>query len=366
MKISNLKKSLLAGLAVASLALAPNLRADVEVFIEGGSASSGPLFQAATNILNGGTITVPNATSSSVRTFVGTSSLSGLSTLGNITLDYNLNGAVIGLQNLVNHQKDTNILGSLLYPTLVDSATYPESVALSSANLTELPTYVVPLVFIKNTNSIDTAGITNLTQRQAITLVTSATNPAVFYGSTNGSYNPIYFIGRNSQAAVRTVIDLAIYNTAGITSYQTNAAGQPVYDTNADPGLQFGGAVANTVAVLTNSIGTVSVQNIVKGTAAIPYEGVPYSISNVINGSYPLWGYEHYYYVTSPNTGTPSGPQLAVINALYQQVTNASFQVSSVFTNKFIPNSLLRVHRNPPTDGGPIFLGNPTYGSPSY
>ena len=147
---------------------------------------------------------------------------------------------------------------------------------------------------------------------------------------------------------------------------QTNAAGQPVYDTNADPGLQFGGAVANTVAVLTNSIGTVSVQNIVKGTAAIPYEGVPYSISNVINGSYPLWGYEHYYYVTSPNTGTPSGPQLAVINALYQQVTNASFQVSSVFTNKFIPNSLLRVHRNPPTDGGPIFLGNPTYGSPSY
>ena len=298
---------------------------------------------------------MPNASNSSVRTFEGTSTLPGLSTFSTITLDYNLNGAVIALQNLIGQHKDTNILGSLLIPTVVDSATYPESVGLSSATLTELPTYVVPLVFIKNTNSIDTAAITNLTQRQAVTLETSATNPATFFGGIN-SENPIYFIGRNSQAAVRTVIDLAIYNSAQITSYLTNAAGQPIFDTNADPGLQFGGSVANTVAVLTNAIGTVAVQNIVKGTAALAYEGVPYSISNVINGSYPLWGYEHYYYITSPNTGYPSTAQQTVINALYQQVTNATFQVSSVFTNKFIPNNLLRVHRNPPTDGGPIFL----------
>jgi len=360
MKISNVSKFVAAGLALAGLAIAPNVPAAVEVFIEGGSASSSVLFQAATNILNGTTPSISAiGNNSSVRTFVGSSTLPTLSGYGTITLDYNLNGAVIGLQNLVNQHTDTNISGALLIPTVVDSATYPESVGLSSANLTELPTYVVPLVFIKNTNSIDTASITNLTQRQAVTLETSATNPATFFGGTNGP-NPIYFVGRNSQAAVRTVIDLVIYNSAQITSYQTNASGQPVYDTNSDPGLQFGGSVANTVAVLTNAIGTVSVQNIVKGTAAIPYEGVPYSASNVINGSYPLWGYEHYYYITSPNTGHPTTPQLDVINALYAGVTNAAFQVTSVFTNKFIPNGSLRVHRNPPTDGGPIFL-NPGY-----
>jgi len=363
MKTLNPRKLVAVGLTLAGVAFTPNLRAAVEVFIEGGSASSSVLFQAATNILNGGAVTAVG-NNSSVRTFIGTSTLPPLNGYGTITLDYNLNGAVIGLQNLIGQHTDTNISGASIIPVVVDSATYPESVGLLSSGLTELPTYVVPLVFIKNTNSIDTAGITNLTQRQAITLESSATNPATFFGGTNGP-NPIYFIGRNSQAAVRTVTDLVIYNSAGFISYQTNALGQPVLDTSADPGLQFGGSVANTVGVLTNSIGTVSVQNIIKNTAAIPYEGVPYSVSNVINGSYPLWGYEHYYYITA-NTGHPTQPQLDVINALYNVVTNGAFQTTSVFTNKFIPNGALRVHRNAPVDGGPIFLGNPLYGSPNY
>jgi hypothetical protein len=110
--------------------------------------------------------------------------------------------------------------------------------------------------------------------------------------------------------------------------------------------------VANTVLVLTNSIGTVAVQNLKSGLAAIPYEGVPYSAANVINGSYPLWGYENYYFITSPNTGAPSIPQQAVIDAFYQSVTNAAFAVSTVFTNNFIPDTSLRVYRD--FDGGQI------------
>jgi hypothetical protein len=122
--------------------------------------------------------------------------------------------------------------------------------------------------------------------------------------------------------------------------------------------LSAGGAVANTVLVLTNSIGTVAVQNLKSGLAAIAYEGVPYSPTNVENGSYPLWGYENYYFITSPNTGSPSAPQQAVINAFYQSVTNAAFAVSPVFTNLFIPTASLRVSRN--VDGGQI-TPNPNY-----
>jgi hypothetical protein len=86
---------------------------------------------------------------------------------------------------------------------------------------------------------------------------------------------------------------------------------------------------------------------------AIPYEGVPFSVTNVINGSYPLWGYENYYYISTGNTGTPSAAQLAVINFFYQSVTNSTFETSdSVFVGNFVPNSALEVQRY--SDGGEI------------
>jgi hypothetical protein len=212
---------------------------------------------------------------------------------------------------------------------------------------------VVPLVFIKNANSLDTAPITNLTQWQAVALETS-TNTTRFFGGT--STNQVFFIGRNSQSAVRTEIDLNIYNTLNIQSYRTNSSGQATRDLNADPGLTAGGAVTATVQVLTNAIGTVAVQNLKSGTVAIPYQGVPYSAANVENGSYPIWGYENYYYIPAGSgvNGALSAGQQAVLDAFYQSVTNAAFQaqVGGVFTNNFIPSSALRVSRS--YDGGPI------------
>ena len=361
MKTLRFKPSLIAGLAVASLAAVVPAHANVEVFIEGGSASSGVLYQLATNILNGGAITTSSLGNSVVRTYSGTSTLPSLSGYGTITIDFNLNGAVGGLQSLTGGLTDTNISGVAYPVTLVDSATSPEAVNINStaAHLQALPTYVVPLVYVKNTNSIDTAGITNLTQRQAVTLETSSPLPASFYGGS--STNVVYFVGRNNESAVRTEIDLAIYNNATITSYVTNSAGQPVIDPNAgDPGFSSSGALVNTATVLTNSITEVAVQNIKKPLAPIAFEGVPYSTNNVQNGSYPLWGYENYYYIKSGYTGAPSTAQLAVINALYNSVTNASFQVPSnpVFSTFFIPNSTLQVFRYPGNDGGQIYPNN--------
>jgi hypothetical protein len=356
MKTSNLKKIIVAGLAFAGLALTPALRANVEVFLEGGSASQSVIYDRATNFFNGGTgFTVKGGGSSAIAQFSGTSTNPAVSGYGTITLDINLNnGAIDGLQALV-HQSassvDTNYSSGATpqIPTFVDSATTPDVVGINSSGLTALPTYVVPLVFIKNTNSADTAAITNLTQRQAWSLENS-TLQAAYFGSS--STNHIYFVGRNEEAAVRTEIDLNIYNTQTINTYYTNALGQPVLDTSADPGLTSGGTVANTVLALTNSIGTVAVQNIKKGLAPLAYEGIPYSVTNVINGSYPLWGYENYYYITT-GTGTPSTPQLAVINAFYGLVTNATFQAtSSVFVGNFIPNASLQVQRG--SDGGQI------------
>jgi len=240
---------------------------------------------------------------------------------------------------------------------VVDSSTSPDVVGVSPGQFTSLPTYIVPYIFIKNANSANTATITNLTQRQAAVLEASgATIPASFFGGTGT--NVIYFIGRNKDSAVRTEIDLNI-QAYGFQTYTTNAAGQIVQDTsgvdqegNLDPGRTSAGALVNDVKVITNAIGTIAVQNIKSGVTPLAYEGVSYSISNVLSGSYPLWGYENYYYLTSLNNAS----QLAVINLLYNSVTNAAFQSinNPVFTNFFIPYSSVNAQIQPRADGGPI------------
>jgi len=347
----------MAALALAGLTAAPALRANVEVFLVGGSASESVLYDRATNFFSGGTLTVKGGGSSAIAQFSGTSTNAALAGFGTITLDINVNnGALDGLQALTSqiaNTDDTNYSSGPLtpqVPTFVDSAASAAASGYSSANLTALPTYVVPLVYIKNTNSIDTAGITNLTQRQALTLETASVGTTYFGGT---STNLVYFVGRNNESAVRTEIDLNIYNSGQIVSYYTNSSGQPVLDGSNDPGLNSGGVEANTVVVLTNAIGEVAVQNIKKGLGALAYEGVPYSVTNVINGSYPLWWFENYYYISTGNTGTPSGPQLAVINNFYQSVTNATFETTDpIFVGNFIPSSALEVQRF--SDGGPI------------
>jgi hypothetical protein len=357
LNLRKIKKSMIIGLAFAGVVVTPTLRADVEVFLVGGSASQNVLYDRATNLFSGGTFTVKGGGSSAIAQFSGTNANPALAGFGTITLDININnGALDGLQALttqVANSDDTNYTSGPLspqVPTFVDSAASAAASGYSSAKLTALQTYVVPLVYIKNTNSIDTAGITNLTQRQAVTLETSTVGTTYFGGN---STNVVYFVGRNNESAVRTEIDLNVYNSGGIISYFTNSLGQPTIDGSDDPGLTAGGAVTATVLVLTNAIGEVAVQNIKKGTAALAYEGVPYSPTNVINGSYPLWWFENYYYISTGNTGTPTGPQLAVINTFYQSVTNATFEATDpAFVGNFIPSSALEVQRF--SDGGPI------------
>jgi hypothetical protein len=355
MKISVLKNHIGLGAALAALAFIPNLHAAVSLFVEGGSASQSVLYDRATNLFAGGSFTATGGGSSTVREFQGISANPLLSGYGTITLDINVqNGAIAGLQALVNQTAgpaDTNVYGVPTVPTFVDSATSPEAVGIDSvaANLSAYQTYVVPLVFIRNTNYPVVNAISNLTSRQAVALETSL-NPATFLGGTGT--NLVYFVGRNSESAVRTEIDLNIFNSANIETFTNNSAGQPVQDTSPDPGLSSAGTLANTVLALTNSIGTVAVQNIKTGLGPIAIDGVPYSPANVINGSYALWGYENYYFITAPNTGAPSSAQQAVLDVFYNSLTNATFLTSSVFTNLFIPTAALKVTRS--YDGGPI------------
>ena len=361
MKKLNLKTLIAVGLTLAGAAFTPNLQAALTNYIEGGSASRLLLYDRATNFYAGGSFTSTGTGSSNVRRFQGNSLNPLVSGYNPITLDFNVNnGAVYGLQSLVNGPgpASTNIDGTVTRPTFVDSATSPDVVGVDPSSLAAYPTYVVPLVFVKNTNFPDLVSITNLTQRQAWSLEHS-TLQATYFGGT--STNKVYFVGRNSGAAVRTEIDLNIYNSTGIKTYYTNGVvpATPILDVSADPGYSSGTLVQNTVIGLTNSIGTLAVQDIKSPLGPIAYEGITYSVTNVINGSYPIWGYENYYYLDPAVTGgagvggAPTTAQQTVLDVFYGSVTNSSFQASNpVFVGKFIPNPALQVKRD--TDGGQI------------
>jgi hypothetical protein len=354
MKELRITQYVVAGLAFAGFALNPSLHADTEVFIVGGNASQTILYDRTSNVLNGGTITATiSSTNSTVRDYVGT--IAGQSGLGTVTIHFSLLGGIQGLQDLANQNTETTVGGLNLQPTLAASSASPGSVGLSAAPFTILgPTLVIPYAFIKYPSATALSGVTNLTQRQAAYLEGSAgTNsagslPISFFGGTNT--NAIYLVARNTASAVRTELDANIYFTGTISTWTTNSAGQPIPD--AAGGQTSGSNVRAVVKAIGNAIGTVGASDI-STDIALSYEGVPFSITNVENGTYPLWGYENYYY--NSGNGAPSPGQYQVITNLFSAVTNSTYQTSSaLFVGNFAPLSGLQVTRS--TDGGPITL----------
>ena len=360
MKTSSIKKIIAVGLTLAGVAFTPNLHAtttEADIFIEGGSASSSVILDRSVALFGtGATIVTNGSISGNVYRLSGNSTLPAITSqnINPLVIDVNLaNGAIAGLNALVSGNPgpgDTNYLGTKTVPTFVDSATSPEAVGIDSVanNIdTDYLTYVVPLVYVRNVNSIDTAPITNLTARQAVTLETSVNKTTIFGGT---STNLVYFIGRNNNSAVRTEIDLAINNSKTIVTFTNASGGVPVQDGNpTDPGYSSASKEVAAATALTNSIATIAVQNLTAALVPLNFEGVPYSQTNIINGSYPLWGYEHYYNITA----NLQPQQQTVLDTLYQSVTNSAWQTSSlVFSNYFVPAPWLKVKRT--ADGGPI------------
>jgi hypothetical protein len=349
---TDLNKYLAAALALAGFGLISSARAQTSVFFAGGNASQAVLYDRTTNILNGTSPSlsvVISPTNSTVRTYTG--SIAGETGLGTVTINFSLLGAVQGLQD-VGQNSEVVASGGSLVPTVAVSSTDPVAVGINPAPFTQIQTLVVPYAYIKNPSlSPNLAGVTNLTQRQAAYFEGAAgTLPSAFFGGSSTN-DAVYLIPRNTASAVRTEIDANIYFTGTISAWTSNGInGQAVFDPNG--GQSSGTGVKNVLKAVTNAIGTVAASDISTFTP-LAYEGVPFSITNVENGSYPLWGYERWVYPSAGQQGTPSANQLIVIDALLSAVTNATFQANStVFVGNFAPLQGLQVNRL--SDGGPI------------
>jgi hypothetical protein len=343
------RKILAAGLALAALGLASAARGQTIVTFGGGNASQTILYDRVTNILTGGITSVTIAhTNSVVRTYIG--NISGATGVNPVTINFSLLGAGQGLNDLASQSPETLATGGSTNLDVAVSSASPIVVGVDPTSFSDgVETLAIPYAFVKNAaKSPDLANVTNLTERQANYLEgASGYLPTAFFGGDSASA-PIYLVARNSASAVRLEIDANIHFTGTISTWTTNSSGQPVQDTNSF-GQGSGSAVRALLAALPNSIGTVAASDISTETA-LAFEGVPYSIANVENGSYPLWFYEKWFFSA---TKTLSANQSLVINSLLGSVTNASFQATnSVFTNYFVPLGSLQVSR--PSDGGPI------------
>ena len=187
---------------------------------------------------------------------------------------------------------------------------------------------VVPFTFFRNNTSSNVfAGVTNITESQAnLLMVASGFMPATFLGGS--SSRSIYLIGRDSESGTRISVEKDIGFVGSPLLWMTNASGVYV-NTN---GLSSGGTLRGVVANRGDAIGYVGLADfnaVAANTALVPFNGVVFSHTNVLKGSYAIWGYEH----VVNRVGGLSATKAAVRDAFISAVTNSEFQRTNTLYN---------------------------------
>jgi hypothetical protein len=212
---------------------------------------------------------------------------------------------------------------------------------------------VLPFAWVRSNNPL-LDGVTNLTRDQALLLeVAGGLMPASYLGGTaTNSTNVVYFTGRTSGSGTRitTEKDIGFVGSANLYENLGGATGWVQFaGFSSSSGVD--GEVSTNASVI-SYLGLPDVENVLlptNGCVVLDYDGVPYSTTNVENGSYAIWGYEH----LCTRFGL-SASQTAIRDALIQTITDPNYQNTNVvFTgNYFIPLASMQVQRG--SDGGPI------------
>jgi hypothetical protein len=350
-----LKKLSLAGVLGGLLASQAGAQVTHIVFVGGNSTAK--LIQDRWANLFGGTLTTNPTNTSLIFRYTG-ASVPGV--VGTVTADFNLTGGAGAVLDLKNGTPVVLQDNTKAAPTAIITAVSPETIGIDSSPFTALPTVIVPFVYVKGTTTPNDLGaITNLTQRNAALLESAAGQLTTEYFAggpvtARTPTNTLYFVGRNSLSAVRQIVDANIYYSGSVNNYTTNASGLPIkYLSGGQPwGAASGGEVVALLKAITNSIGTLSPQDINGTVIPLNYEGVTFSTTNVINGQYPIWSEEQYLYWPNGVLAATTDQQ-TVINSLVNAVADINYgHTNSLFVGKFVEPGDLQVSRT--GDGGPI------------
>jgi hypothetical protein len=161
--------------------------------------------------------------------------------------------------------------------------------------------FVIPFKWLK---TADLTGVTNITDQQARAHFTAGgeTKKSLFTGLVGDAGTSVYAVGRDSDSGTRIAAFAEI--GAGVftplTQWGFTTSGSGVSVTLADPVELFDGGYASGGSVATilggtgfSAIGYIGISDaataITNGAVELTFNGVPFSVENVKNGSYTYW-----------------------------------------------------------------------------
>lgn len=189
----------------------------------------------------------------------------------------------------------------------IGNSDVPLQDSLKDKGLVETKLVGIPFVFIANTD----VSVDNLTQQQYIDICTGKIKN---WKEVGGKDQKITIIHRAKSSGSRNAIENIVLNKGNFTDDAV------IQDSN--------GAVRAAIASTPGAIGYVDAAYADQTVKALAYNGVKYSIDNVINGSYPVYTFGRMY-----TKGAPSG----AVKAFIDYATSKEFQETYAEKNGFVP-----------------------------
>lgn len=183
---------------------------------------------------------------------------------------------------------------------------------LQDKGLVDHKVAVAPFLIIVNKD----VTVDNLTQQQLKDIFTGkVTN----WKDVGGKDAPISIIGRAASSGTRMTITKIILEGASFTDKATaqDSTGNLLTAVGSTPG----------------SIGYIDAGYLNDTVKALKYNGVAYTEDNVINGTYPVWSYEHMY---------TKGEATGTIKAFIDYMLSDDVQTKIVEAKGFVPMSKMK------------------------
>jgi hypothetical protein len=305
-------KTLKLALAVAaSTLLAASASAQVNINISGAVAFRDVAYRVITNLYGAQLASInadtPANQPASIRiTFTG--QITNLFSTQLVTIKANYNGAVAGIQDLVQNRNVSYFSSSSPGVTnlvneqsdLAFGSVFQASTAFTSPVLTDSKFGVTPVFFVKSSSA--PAGLTNITTQQFRVLAQNGKVPGWYLtGNTNDTAD-IYYISRDPTAGQRVIVQKENKYSGSVISYSwsgTVFTNDAIGRTSTQIASQLnssGPAVSFLTAV--DAISVNGGANVLAHNGWKPFTNtVLSSVANahlpVINGQYTQWGYEH-------------------------------------------------------------------------
>ena len=179
--------------------------------------------------------------------------------------------------------------------------------SLKDKGLVETKLVGIPFVFIANTD----VTVDNLTEQQYVDIMTGKiTN----WKDVGGKDQKITLIHRAKSSGSRATIAQVVLKDAPFTD---NAV---IQDSN--------GAVRSAISSTPGAIGYVDAAYVDQSIKGLAFNGVKYSVENVVNGTYPVYTFGRMF-----TKGEPTG----AVKAFIDYATGAEFQNAFAEKNGFVP-----------------------------